>query len=92
MARRIVVLGPAGVGSIRTLEVNSMDAGAILASGDWATSLTMYDGPLADATVLRPHPVERPVFERDWHSLKRICYEAREVTLDLPLSLAPWPT
>lgn len=52
MAARIVLLGYGG----RCAEIDSPDAGALIASGMCRPSLTKWAGPLADATVLTFRP------------------------------------
>lgn len=88
-----MVLGPVTgeVGEfIRALEIHAMDAGALLTSPDWRVCLSLYDGPLDDATVIQwsrqlSQGVHPPKYR--WQALRRMMPQAVEFELPLPLSV-----
>lgn len=87
MSERIIILGPTDGETIKAAEITPMDAGAFL-TGPWRVRLALFDGPLANATVIGPKPYERVVTEGDWRAALTICPDAIPLSLDLPLSLA----
>lgn len=71
---------------MRCAQVNASDASAFVASGKWRPSMTMFDGALADATVLMTTG-STPELEASWKFVEKVC-KGDFFTLDVPLSVA----
>lgn len=90
MSERVVILGPYDDEKMKAAEITPMDAEAFLNGGGWRVRLSLLDGPLANATVIGPDPIDRPISEGDWRAAMSICTSSLPFELDLPLGLTPF--
>lgn len=90
MSDRIVILGPHDGETMQAAEIPPMDAGAFLNGDNWRVSLTLFSGPLANATVLCPKPIDRPITAGEWRAALLICPQAIPFEIQLPIETADY--
>lgn len=95
MSARIVMLGPIKGGKIQAREVTPNDAAAYVNGGNWRVFFSLYDGELADATVLMhtrlwsaDTPAKKKALLTAWRAVEQLSPRGIALEFDLPLSCA----
>lgn len=95
MSQRIVMLGPHDGKKIQAREISAMDASAYVAGGNWRVFLSLYDGELANATVLQharlyapQSKAQKKALETAWEVVAQLSPRGIPFEIDLPLTVA----